>query len=42
MIQIDKNLISQLLDQAIVNPRLRQSFDLRNNEEMVVSACSMP
>ena len=33
MIQIDKNLISQLLDQAIVNPRLRQSYDLRNSEE---------
>ena len=35
MIQIDKNLISQLLDQAIVNPRLRQSYDLRNSEEDV-------
>ena len=29
MIQIDKQLIQQLLDQAIVNPRLRQSYDLR-------------
>lgn len=29
MIQIDKKLIQQLLDQAVVNPRLRQSFDLR-------------
>ena len=33
MIQIEKNLISQLLNQAIVNPRLRQSYDLRNSEE---------
>lgn len=33
MIQIDKNLISQLLDQAIVNPQLRQSYDLRNSDE---------
>ena len=30
MIQIDKELIQQLLDQAVVNPRLRQSYDLRN------------
>lgn len=29
MIQIDKELIQQLLDQAVVNPRLRQSYDLR-------------
>ena len=29
MIQIDKQLIQQLLDQAVVNPRLRQSYDLR-------------
>lgn len=29
MIQIDKQLIQQLLDQAVVNPRLRQSCDLR-------------
>lgn len=29
MIQIDKQLIQQLFDQAIVNPRLRQSYDLR-------------
>ena len=33
MIQIDKNLIQQLLDQAVVNPRLRQSYDLRNSEK---------
>ncbi len=33
MIQIDKQLIQQLLDQAVVNPRLRQSYDLRNNED---------
>lgn len=31
MIQIDKKLLQQLLDQAVVNPRLRQSFDLRNS-----------
>lgn len=29
MIQIDKQLIQQLLDQAVVNPRLKQSCDLR-------------
>ena len=29
MIQIDKLLLQQLLDQAVVNPRLRQSYDLR-------------
>lgn len=29
MIQIDKQLIQQLFDQAAVNPRLRQSYDLR-------------
>ena len=29
MIQIDKQLILQLFDQAVVNPRLRQSYDLR-------------
>ena len=29
MIQIDKPLIQQLFDQAVMNPRLRQSFDLR-------------
>ena len=33
MIQIDKQLIQQLLDQAVVNPRFRQSYDLRNSEE---------
>lgn len=30
MIQIDKQLIQQLFDQAVVNHRLRQSYDLRN------------
>ena len=29
MIQIDKQLIQQLFDQAVMNRRLRQSFDLR-------------
>ena len=33
MIQIDKQLIQQLFDQAVVNPRLRQSYDLRNSVE---------
>ena len=33
MIQIDKQLIQQLFAQAVVNPRLRQSYDLRNSEE---------
>lgn len=33
MIQIDKQLIQQLLDQTLVNPRLRQSYDLRNCED---------
>ena len=33
MIQIDKQLIQQLFDMAVVNPRLRQSYDLRNSEE---------
>lgn len=33
MIQIDNQLIQQLFDQAVVNPRLRQSYDLRNSEE---------
>ena len=29
MIQIDKQVVQQLFDQAVMNPRLRQSFDLR-------------
>ena len=33
MIQIDKNLIRELYDKAVVNPRLRQNFDLRNTSE---------
>lgn len=33
MIQIDKNLIRELYDKAVVNPRLRQNFDLRNSSE---------
>lgn len=33
MIQIDKQLIQQLLNQALVSPRLRQSYDLRNSED---------
>ena len=30
MTEINKKLISELFDRAVVNPRLRQSFDLRN------------
>ena len=33
MIQIDKQLLQQLLDQAVVNPRLRQNMDLRNSPD---------
>ena len=33
MIQIDKNLIRELYDKAVVNSRLRQSFDLRNPDD---------
>lgn len=33
MIQIDKNQIRELYDKAVVNPRLRQNFDLRNTSE---------
>lgn len=33
MIQIDNQLIQGLLDQALTNPRFRQSFDLRNSDE---------
>ena len=29
---IDKKLIQSLFDQAVVNPRLRINYDLRNNE----------
>ena len=33
MIQFDKNLIRELYDKAVVNPRLRQNMDLRNSGE---------
>ena len=33
MIQIDKQLIQELFDQALINTRLRQSCDLRNGED---------
>ena len=33
MIQIDKQLIRDLYDKAVVNPRLRQNMDLRNSED---------
>ena len=33
MIQIDKQLLRELYDKAVVNPRLRQNMDLRNSGE---------
>lgn len=33
MIQIDKHLIQQLLDKALIDLRLRHSYDLRNSDE---------
>lgn len=33
MIEINRKLISELFDSAVVNPRLRQNFDLRNSSE---------
>ena len=33
MIQIDKQLLRDLYDKAVVNPRLRQNMDLRNSGE---------
>ena len=33
MIQIDQNLISELFDKALVNPRLRQNYDLRTSSD---------
>ena len=33
MIQIDKQLICDLYDKAVVNPRLRQNMDLRTSAE---------
>ena len=33
MIQIDKQLICDMYDKAVVNPRLRQNIDLRNSGE---------
>lgn len=33
MIQIDQKLISELLDKALVNPRLRQNYDLRTSTD---------
>ena len=33
MIQIDKQLIRDLYDKAVVNPRLRQNMDLRNSPD---------
>lgn len=33
MIQIDQKLISEPFDKALVNPRLRQNYDLRTNSD---------
>ena len=33
MIEINRTLLSELFDRAVVNPRLRQSFDLRNPDD---------
>ena len=33
MIQIDKQLLRELYDKAVVNPRLRQNMDLRTSAE---------
>lgn len=33
MIQIDKQLIRELFDKAVVNPRLRMNFDLRTSPD---------
>ena len=33
MIQIDKNLIRELYDKAVVNPRFRMNFDLRTSPD---------
>ena len=33
MIQIDQQLIRELFDKAVVNPRLRQHMDVRNSED---------
>ena len=33
MIQIDKKLVQELLDKALVNPRLRQNMDLRTSAD---------
>ena len=33
MTEINKKLISELFDSAVVNPRLRQNFDLRNPDD---------
>ena len=33
MIEMNRKLISELYDKAVVNPRLRQNLDLRNSSE---------
>ena len=33
MIEINRELISELFDKALLNPRFRQSYDLRNPDD---------
>ena len=33
MIEINRNLISELFDKALLNPRFRQNYDLRNPDD---------
>ena len=33
MIEINRKLISELFDKALLNPRLRQNYDLRNPDD---------
>ena len=33
MIEINRKLISELFDKALLNPRLRQNYDLRNSDD---------
>ena len=33
MIEINRKLISELCDKALLNPRFRQNYDLRNPDD---------
>ena len=33
MIEINRKLISELFDKALLNPRFRQNYDLRNSDD---------